>query len=189
MDKIFRLWLIGVVLVVAGCGSTSSVTSGTSSGGGSSGSTFSVTSTGFTNGGTIPKTFADSACGGQDHAPPLSWSNAPSRIKSFAISVIDIDFSNTVHALVVNIPTTVTSIPQDATAADMGGATIVPNYLGVRQYNGPCPGTGATHRYRFTVFALNVASITQTDDSTKAQAAIDAATLGSATLTASYTTP
>jgi Raf kinase inhibitor-like YbhB/YbcL family protein len=168
-----------ILIALAGCGSTSTVTGTT---GGTGTGTFTVTSTAFTNNGAIPAKYAANGAGGQDASPPLAWSNAPATVKSFAISVIDIDFSNTIHALVINIPTTVTSIPENATAQDLGGATVV------AAYNGPFPGSGNTHRYKFTVYALNTATITQTNFA-DTLAAAEAAAIGSASITASYTQP
>lgn len=176
MHKMIGLFIL---LFLMGCGSATSVSTGTTGGGTG---TFSLTSTAFTNNGTIPAKYAAVGGGGQDIAPPLSWSDAPATMKSFAISVIDIDFSNTIHALVINIPTTVTSIPEGAVATDFKGATVV------AAYNGPFPGSGNTHRYKFTVYALNTATITQTNFA-DTLAAAEAAAISSASITASYTQP
>lgn len=194
----FRFLLAALTLISVGCsGSASSGSSGSSTAAaaaspetpGSTSSSFSVTSTGFTEGGTLPKTFADSSCGGEDHSPALSWTNAPSATKSFAISVIDLDFNNTIHGLLVNIPVSTTSIPQDVQATSLA-ATWVLNYAELNKYSGPCPPMGEPHRYQFKVYALNLASISQTSGSASSVlTAINAATIGSATLTASYTTP
>lgn len=185
MHHRFRFLLIGVILVSFGCGSKSSTSSTLSEAGaslGASGSpgtttaSFVLTSTGFTEGGTIPSTFADTMCGGGGQVPPLSWSNVPSGTQSLAISVIDLDFENLIHALAVNIP-------KDASTSNLEDG------IWVQSYFGPCPNSGDTHRYQFKIYALNVASISQTGDPTRALAAVNAATLGTATLTASYTAP
>jgi hypothetical protein len=105
------------------------------------------------------------ACMGQNVSPALSWSKFPKNTKSFAITMFDPDAPTGHgwwHWVVVNIPVTVTSFPEDAGNPiseyfDLGFQTI--NDYGEIGYGGPCPPPGPPHRYIITVYALNVEKI------------------------------
>lgn len=104
-------------------------------------------------------------CNGQNISPALSWSDAPKRTKSFAITIYDPDAptgSGWWHWQVVNIPTTVTSIRTDASAKKTlpKGALEIMNDYGVTGFGGACPPVGdKPHTYIVTIHALDVATI------------------------------
>jgi hypothetical protein len=112
-------------------------------------------------------------CTGQNVSPELTWSNAPSGTRSFAIQVHDPDAptgSGFWHWAVYNIPADTTRLDQGAgnsaaslPAGAFGGST---DFLdtgatgGNGNYGGPCPPAGdVPHRYVFTLYALAVEKI------------------------------
>jgi Raf kinase inhibitor-like YbhB/YbcL family protein len=98
-------------------------------------------------------------CYGAGESPPVSWSGAPPRTRSFAIVFDDSDapISPYVYWLVVNISQFTTEIQGDRAPP---GAEIADNSTGHARYDPPCP-VGATHSYRISVYALNVRSLPQ----------------------------
>lgn len=112
--------------------------------------TFAVTSTAFAASGEIPMAHT---CEGADTPPPLAWAGAPPTTKSFAVIVDDPDAPDPaapkttwVHWVVVNLPATASTIPNDAVAGK--------NDFGKQAWGGPCPPIGR-HRYHFKVYALD----------------------------------
>lgn len=86
-------------------------------------------------------------------SPELNWKNAPADALSFAIVMIDLDFQNGFnHMILFNIPTNISQIPAQSNPA---GSTFGTNDLGGTNYFGPCPPNGETHRYLFTIYALD----------------------------------
>lgn len=184
-------------LMLNGCSSTSD--SGDSGGGGGGSTTFTLTSTDITSGGTIGSAYALADCNGSNKSPQLSWSgDLPTGSLSLAVTVLDTSATNFVHWLVYNIPTTVTSIAQAASAADIGtGVAFGPNdYSGnPQQYDGPCPpNSGDSHTYQFKVWGLDIADLT-TDttitftDPDSVVSGISSHSLGTANFTATFTAP
>ena len=109
-----------------------------------------ISSKNFPDNGKIPSEFT---CDGKNVSPHLSWTNVPDNTKSFALKVTDPDaIGGWVHWLVYDIPKEVTAIDQNNVPM---GAKEVENDFGKKTYGGPCPPSG-THRYVFTVFALDV---------------------------------
>ncbi len=113
------------------------------------------------------------SCEGANLSPPLEWTGVPEGTQSLALTVDDPDSDppGFVHWVVYSIPASSTGLPEalsaEATLPDgtlqgtnsfalyvdegqtfPGGAPI--NLVG---YDGPCPGD--THRYIFTLYALN----------------------------------
>jgi Raf kinase inhibitor-like YbhB/YbcL family protein len=103
---------------------------------------------------SIPSEFT---CDGRDVSPQLSWEDIPEGTKSFALSVTDPDFSGGtwMHWLVCCISKDVRKIER-ASLPDR--AIEVLNDFGKKSYGGPCPPYG-THRYFFTIYALDTESI------------------------------
>jgi Raf kinase inhibitor-like YbhB/YbcL family protein len=61
---------------------------------------------------------------------------------------------------VVDIPATVTSLPENASAGELPrGAMQTVTDFGPPGYGGPSPPPGKPHRYIFTVYALKVARL------------------------------
>ncbi len=107
-------------------------------------------------------------CTGGNISPSLSWTGAPPATKSFAITVYDPDAPNGGkgwwHWIVYDIPAQVSNLPAGAGTPDRNllptGARNGPNDFGTPGYGGPCPPKGnKPHRYIFTVYALDVASL------------------------------
>ncbi|MBI2083444.1 MAG: YbhB/YbcL family Raf kinase inhibitor-like protein [Deltaproteobacteria bacterium] len=113
---------------------------------------------GFNPNGSIPKKFACPDTGGTDELPTLSWSNAPSTTKSFALTMIDITTEpDTIHMVLFDISKSATSVTDEDDFNDTNSAV---NYSGTRSYAGPCPPTAdAAHTYEFTLYALDVTTL------------------------------
>lgn len=137
-------------------------------------------------------------CTGANKSPQLTWENAPSGTKSFAITMIDLNaFGPNIpfdHWLVINIPTSSNSLVKDAgnaSGANLPAGAIhtpngaYPNFVTnpdfVKAYAGVCPNVGNTNQYEITVYALNVSTLNVTANatSTDIKAAIKAATISS----------
>jgi Raf kinase inhibitor-like YbhB/YbcL family protein len=108
----------------------------------------------FKQGENIPSEFT---CDGKNVPPQLSWEDAPAGTESFAISLTDPDApgGGFIHWLIYDIPKDVKNI--DLTSIP-GVAKLVENDFGRKEYEGPCPPSGA-HRYIFTIFALDTKNL------------------------------
>ena len=121
--------------------------------------TLTLTSSAFSDGGEIP---AQYTCSGRDVSPPLAWTGAPEGTGSLALIVDDPDAPDPkapkmtwVHWVVYNIPPTVTSIPEAASASDLGPEVQSGlNDWKRTGYGGPCPPVGR-HRYFHKLYALD----------------------------------
>ncbi len=154
--------------------------------------TFSLTSTVITEGGVIPDAYS---CSGANISPPLAWTGAPTA-PGFALIFDDItNLPNPpfLHSLIWDIPGTATSLPENIQKVFMpptpAGSKQPIGYNGsTRGYLGPCPGS--MHRYRFTLYAVDVyplPSLTMQSDRFAVRDAILAHDTASATLTATFT--
>lgn len=211
--KIQRYALVGVfVLTLAACGddgggdevdaasSQADATASTADASGgsadaaavdSAASAMTLTSSAITNGGAFPLTYACTAHGGSDISPPLSWTGAPAGTMAYALVFLDTSNSLT-HAAMWDIPVATTSLPEDVEKvyepSEVAGAKQARAWHGQwNGYAGPCPGK--PHLYRFTIHAVNVATLAGLNQSSSAGAAasaIEAASLGSATLEATF---
>jgi len=108
--------------------------------------------------------FSGFGCTGKNISPQLTWKNAPTGTKSFAVTVYDPDAptgSGWWHWVIFNIPTTVTQLGADTgnqtkELAPKGSVQRVTDY-GKPGFGGACPPVGdKPHRYIFTVHALKV---------------------------------
>jgi Raf kinase inhibitor-like YbhB/YbcL family protein len=126
---------------------------------------FTLTSTAFANNGNIPTKYTcqQDAKAGNDISPPLAWGPGSNSPKSYAIILIDTGNSNK-HWAIWDLAPGTTSLPEG-----LGLGFNVPNQSPARQkalgsgnqtlqYFGPCPG-GSSHKYVFTLYALNVATL------------------------------
>jgi Raf kinase inhibitor-like YbhB/YbcL family protein len=126
-----------------------------------------VSSTTFAAGTTLPdRTVLNGLdCTGQNVSPALAWRNAPPATQSFAFVFDDYEArggDGFVHWAAYNIPAGVTSIPENAGASEgelAGGGRQAYNDFLRRSYGGPCPPEGPPHKYRFTVYALDLPPI------------------------------
>lgn len=129
---------------------------------------------------------------GANTSPPLQWSGAPAGTKSFALTMIDLDVAwgqmvlvygkmpppgtqpgdLLIHWIAVNIPASVSGLPEGASAKNMpAGSTELKSSFAAfgmpaNQYGGPAPPPGMkAHAYVFTVYALDVDSLSLSADS------------------------
>jgi Raf kinase inhibitor-like YbhB/YbcL family protein len=154
-----------------------------------------LSSPAFGDNGTIPLSHAEDQQGcamngtaaGNNQSPPLAWSGAPAGTKSLAVVMEDLDFGpNFVHWMIWDLPPTMSSLP--AGASSTSSAPQAGEYhLGT--YGGMCPPPGETHRYRFTIYALDVATLGVPTGSSVAEvrAAGQAHVVAEASLTAKFT--
>jgi len=114
-----------------------------------------VESKAFFQNGKIPSKYT---CDGIDVSPPLKWSNGPDGTKSYAIIADDPDapVGTWVHWVIYNIPSNVTSLPEDLPKSQTldNGSLQGKNDFKKIGYGGPCP-PGGTHRYYFKVYAID----------------------------------
>ena len=114
-------------------------------------------SSSFPNGGAMPAMYT---CDGQNISPELSWNSGPAGTQSFALIVTDRDspFGYAfVHWLVYDLsPDTrelhegIGNQSQLADGARQGTTDF--DKIG---YGGPCPPGKSTHRYAFSLYALD----------------------------------
>nr|WP_176929133.1 YbhB/YbcL family Raf kinase inhibitor-like protein [Paraburkholderia lycopersici] len=127
------------------------------------GGNFTLSSTDFSDGGKVGprQIFNDAGCNGPNQSPGLTWRNAPTGTRSFAITIFDRDAPGRGwwHWAVANLPAQVTSLPENASASGALrklGAIEARNDFNVDGYGGPCPPPGNPHRYVVTVYALRI---------------------------------
>jgi len=108
----------------------------------------------------LPKANVYTDCGGTNISPALRWSDAPTRTRSFVLTVFDPDAPGPGgwwHWIAFNIPGAARSLPANAGAKPSGtNGTFGANDFGNKRYDGPCPPPGKPHRYVFTLYALSV---------------------------------
>ncbi len=129
--------------------------------------TFVLTSPAFREGETLPDNSVLNGldCRGPNISPALEWRDAPVGTQSFALVCDDYEArggDGFVHWVAYNIPASTAGLTENAGAADpdlAGGGRHAYNDFLKRSYGGPCPPEGPPHRYRFTVYALDLPSI------------------------------
>ena len=151
----------------------------------------SLTSTAFAEGETIP---AQYTCNGQDISPALAWDDAPQGTQSFAVIVDDPDApgGSWVHWVLFDLPADATELEENLPKSEQlaNGARQGTNGFGAIGYGGPCPPSGESHRYPFTLYALDAPL--GLDPGASMQQVIDAMAghiLGEATVTGNYQSP
>jgi Raf kinase inhibitor-like YbhB/YbcL family protein len=144
---------------------------------------FVLTSAAFGEGETIPVKYT---CDGTKVSPPLAWTGAPAGTRSFALTCLDPDApSGTyVHWLAWDIPAADGSL-------DEGEKPPVEGTNGSSRvgYTGPCPPQGGgDHRYFFTLYALDVETLSLPSSTRRAalEAALEGHVLGTAVLMGKY---
>jgi Raf kinase inhibitor-like YbhB/YbcL family protein len=110
---------------------------------------------GFPNG-EIPKKFT---CDGDDSSPRLEWSAPPASTQSFALTIVDHDapVGSFVHWVLYDLPPTTRGLPEGVPNEDQltDGSRQGENDFGKIGYGGPCPPGGSSHRYTFSLYALD----------------------------------
>lgn len=166
--------------------------------------TLSVTVTGVKPNGAIPTVYAYCAPAAKGHvtdgpnrSPAIRWSKGPAGTASYAIVMVDTDAPssfdtanqegktipatlkrlNFFHWILVDIPPSVTEIPEGAESSGHAAKPVGPATYGLRGandlgvtgfvkgttggYDGPCPpwNDALAHHYHFGVYALNVKTL------------------------------
>ena len=119
-------------------------------------------SSAFQNGAPLPKSAAATPCGGAGVSPALHWSQAPPNTRSFALIVHDPDApvaGGFYHWVLYDIPPQTSDL---ARSARIPGNRSGRNSYGTIGYGGACPPPGNAHHYRFTLYALDIASVDAT---------------------------
>lgn len=178
-----------------GSGEGGAVTGGSSGGGagGTTGGTFTLTSPGWENmQGCAPE--ATMSCapvpiemtragGGNGTSPQLAWTHAPEGTRSFALLFQDLS-GNSVHWVLWNIPSTVTTLPANidpttATPATPAGSQQCSKDTAGDGYYGP----GAPcNVYEITVYALSIETFSPTTPTDEKAVATQLQALGSSIL-------
>jgi hypothetical protein len=91
-------------------------------------------------------------CTGDGVAPSLSWPNVPAGTVELAVAAVDLDADDAVIWLLYAIPPTQVALAEDEVPV---GAYLWTSAAGESAWAPPCPPPGETHRYQFTVYALN----------------------------------
>ena len=112
---------------------------------------FELTSPAFDAGATIPRKYS---CDGEDVSPPLAWSGAPDGTKVLAIVVDDPDARDFVHWVAFDIDGAASGELAEGASTASGAPPQGRNDFRRDGWGGPCPPSG-THRYRFTLYALD----------------------------------
>ena len=115
-----------------------------------------VSSTAFKEGDRIPVIYT---CDGQDISPALTWDELPEQTEVFVLIVDDPDAPGGVftHWVLFNIPASIHQFGESIPTQEQleNGALQGRNDFGKIGYRGPCPPSGRSHRYRFTIYALD----------------------------------
>jgi Raf kinase inhibitor-like YbhB/YbcL family protein len=147
---------LGLVLALAGCGSSSPTAAPTqpattppAASTSAPPSTLTVTSPVFTEGGTIPTLYT---CTGAGKQPSIAWTGDLKGAAAIAVVVDDPDapIGTFVHMVVLDLPASATGLGDTLPA----GAHYALNGAGRPGWTPPCPPSG-THHYRFTVYGLS----------------------------------
>ena len=121
-------------------------------------------------------------CDGGDRVPDLHWSAGPPGTTSYALQLYDPDapHGGFTHWMLVNESA---DVRQPTPGTGVSGK----NDFGHEGYNGPCPPRGSTHRYVFTVYAIDATlPLSPLYSHTEFQRATQGHILAQATLTATY---
>jgi Raf kinase inhibitor-like YbhB/YbcL family protein len=138
-------------------------------------------------GGRIPSRYT---CDGENVSPPLQWRAVPKDAASLALIVDDPDAPARVwvHWVLYDMPPDAPGLEEGVPGRETlaNGAVHGRNDFDALGYGGPCPPRG-THRYRFTLYALD-AKLNLPPGASKADvlAAMDTHVLAEERLTALY---
>jgi Raf kinase inhibitor-like YbhB/YbcL family protein len=106
--------------------------------------------------GEIPKKFT---CDGDDTSPQLEWVAPPADTHSFALTIVDHDAPGGafVHWVLYDLPPETRNLPEGVPTQDQlqDGSRQGQNDFDKIGYGGPCPPEGSSHRYTFSLYALD----------------------------------
>ncbi|MCK9592111.1 MAG: YbhB/YbcL family Raf kinase inhibitor-like protein [Methanoregula sp.] len=173
--QIFAVVIICGFLIFGGCTSTTSSPAGSADTGTPTPSqsvqlqeqslelsrTFTLTVDSLTPGSVLPDAYT---CKGAGESPAVTWEGIPTGTKSLVLILDDPDAPNGrfTHWIVYNIPPEFGVLTQAQPNAKVlaNGAQQGETSAGSRGYYAPCPPIGASHRYVFTMYAVDM-DITQ----------------------------
>ncbi|MEE8662338.1 MAG: kinase inhibitor [Acetobacter sp.] len=160
---------------------------------------FVLSSPDYVNGATMrqEQVYAGMGQSGKNLSPALHWHGVPAGTKSFVLTIFDPDAptgSGWWHWVVVNIPASVSTLPEGAGSGKGGlpeGALQVRTDFGVPGYGGAAPPPGRVHRYVVTLTALDTDRLDVAVDSSPALVGfmLNQHRLGEARLTILYGSP
>ncbi len=121
----------------------------------------------FNDGDKMPERHVFNGMGyqGDNLSPHLAWDEVPEGTKSFVVTCYDPDAptgSGWWHWVVANIPAEITVLPQGAGSgvAELPESAIQTRTdFGQTGYGGAAPPQGESHRYIFSVHALDVETL------------------------------
>ncbi len=152
-------------------------------------STFEAYSTAFVNNGAFPKLYT---CDSTGISPTIAWKNGPTGTNAYAITMHTIPPTGEKHAYLVlyNLPSTLSSIPQAVANTGTFGLNTV---NGGMSYTPPCSQGPGAKTYIITVYALSKQPVISVAPSAVSMdvllSAMSGITLGTSTITVTYTRP
>lgn len=150
----------------------------------------------FNDGDTLPERQVLNAMGyeGDNLSPHLAWDDVPAGTKSFVITCYDPDAptgSGWWHWVVANLPADMRELPEGAGSGKVdlpAGSVQTRTDFGSTGYGGAAPPKGESHRYIFTVHAIDVEALDVDESASGAMVGFNVHfhSLGSASITAMY---
>ncbi len=114
----------------------------------------------FKDGDGIPTKFT---CEGDDVSPPLKWENSPIGTKSFVVILEDPEDTTApggifLHWTIFNIPSDTMELAENVSATSQMPKNVKEgkNDFGKIGYGGPCPDGSGKHKYRFTLYSIDI---------------------------------
>lgn len=154
----------GGMTATGGAGGSGGAEGGAGGGGGAGGSGgmsagMTLTSPEVAEGGMIPVAYT---CGGKNISPQLDWTPGPAGTLSYAV-IFEDESNSLIHWAIWNIPPDAMGLPTTVETAqnpsNVPGAQQALSYdQQTYGYLGPCPN-GNLHTYKFTAYALDVATL------------------------------
>lgn len=147
---------------------------------------FILTSTAFADGEAIPDRYT---CAGVNTSPELSWRGEPEDTRYYILLMEDLDSAQIeAHWILYNIPEDVRELHDGISHNGIldTGAIQGRNYLGKLGYYGPCHDDGTLHRYRLTLYAVDIYLDANAANRTEILQSIEGHVLAKADLTGTY---
>ena len=143
---------------------------------------FKLSSPAFADGGDVPTRHT---CDGSDLSPRLTWTDVPDGTRSLALIMDDPDAprGTFTHWVLYDVPAELREIGEGAAPGTAGR-----NSFGRSGYGGPCPpAADQPHRYRFTLYALDLPTVALTQGTREElEAKMETHVLGTAQLVGRY---
>jgi len=118
---------------------------------------FQMTSTTFEDGGLVPprvgytKTAEFPNCFGQNISPQLSWVNVNPKVKSFALTVHELEDPPNVSLVVYGIPADIRSFAEGELSKPSDKFVGGKNVRGMATWRGMCPNLGQKKHYEYVM--------------------------------------